>query len=166
MLMLRSPSPISAPLVQPVLRLIVEPDRRPGWFIARLESNAEIIVLSDQPLADATRVLLDRGFDPAALLTMRHAGKPFDSFRPAPIRELAKWTYHESAERPLRQERWMPFAGATGRQKSSPERAAGPGPTAGKFVPASHRCRATDGVPGRGAHGESQRGTDRAAGAP
>jgi hypothetical protein len=39
---------------------------------------------------------------------MRMEGKTYDSFKPAPIGEWAKWTYHESDRDGLRRARWMP----------------------------------------------------------
>jgi hypothetical protein len=102
---------------RPIQRLLVEPDpRKPGSFTARLDG--EVIVVSNQPLVDGARELLRRGHDPAELLTLRHQNSPFDSFRAERLGCWARSTYHESANRPLRQERWTPFAGATGRQKS------------------------------------------------
>jgi hypothetical protein len=96
-------------------RLIVcpEPDEamRPNRhvrFLATLENTGEFVVRSHQPLVDGARELLARGFDPATLLTMRHEGKAYDSFRPAPIGELAKWTYSESEAHPLRRRAWVP----------------------------------------------------------
>jgi len=103
-------------------RLIVSPDIGPGTFIARLEGSDEIVVQGTrQPLVDSARVLLGRGFDPATPLTMRHAGKICDSFRPLPIGEWARWTYKEPDQRPLQRTRWKPFAGIRLGQKSGSE---------------------------------------------
>jgi hypothetical protein len=99
------------------LRLILTPDPtvrgdpatssgRPVRFIATLDGD--FVVLSDQPLADGARELLARGFDPATPLTMRHAGKAYDSFEPLPIGQWAKVTYSESTKGDLRLRRWMP----------------------------------------------------------
>ena len=94
------------------LVLVVTPDAEPqkaGRFNGRLASTGEIIVRgSRQPLVDGARELLARGFDPATPLTMRHEGKAYDSFRPAPISEWAKWTYSESEEHALKRRRWVP----------------------------------------------------------
>jgi hypothetical protein len=38
--------------------------------------------------------------------TRRPSIDPYDSFKPAPIGELAKWTYSESETRPLRRRLW------------------------------------------------------------
>src|SRR5262245_29849781 len=93
-------------------RLIIVPDADPqkaGRFTARLESTGEVIVSNTrQPLVDGARELLARGFDPPALLTMRMEGKAYDSFKPAPIRHWAKWTYSESEEHPLKRRPWVP----------------------------------------------------------
>jgi hypothetical protein len=61
-----------------------------GRFDAYLDG--QLICTSRQPLLDGARELLRRGCDPAALLTTRHEGKPYDNFVPAPIGELAKLT--------------------------------------------------------------------------
>src|SRR5215510_10043856 len=82
----------SRPLV-----LVVAPEAEPqkaGRFNGRLASTGETIVRgSRQPLVDGARELLARSFDPATPLTMRHEGKVYDSFRPAPISQWAEWTY-------------------------------------------------------------------------
>ena len=101
------------------VRLVVTPDRMPGRFTARLEGSEDLLVQgSRQPLVDGARVLLAQGFDPATQLTMRHAGKAYDSFLPAPIGKWAGWTYEESEKQPLRQIRWMPFPAGASTQKS------------------------------------------------
>jgi hypothetical protein len=71
-------------------RLIVRPvgdPQKAGSFVAWLENTGDLVVRSRQPLVDGARELLARGFDPAALLTMRHEGSTYDSFLPAPIGE-------------------------------------------------------------------------------
>lgn len=115
------PKPIAA------VRLIVIPDlQKAGRFTAHLEDTGDVIVSdSRQPLADGARELIARGFDPDAMLTMRHEGSRHDSFRPAPIRAWAKWTYQEGERRALSRARWMPFAGMTGQQKSDVWQSAG-----------------------------------------
>jgi hypothetical protein len=103
------------------VRLIVAPGSA-GKFTARLEGTGEVIVSGTrQPLVDGARELLARGFDPAALLTMRHEEKGYDSFQPLPIGKWAGWTYEESGTKPLRRVRWMPFPTAAGTQKSGSE---------------------------------------------
>jgi hypothetical protein len=52
--------------------------------------------------------LLARGFDPRALLTMRHDGAPHDSLVPIAVGEAAKWTVRERDRGGLRVERAMP----------------------------------------------------------
>jgi hypothetical protein len=104
-----------------LVRLNVRPEK-PGRFTAYLEGTGEVIVQgSRQPLVDGARALLDLGFDPATPLTMRHAGKAYDSFRPVPIGRWAGWTYEESEKQPLRQIRWTPFPAGAGTQKSGSE---------------------------------------------
>jgi hypothetical protein len=106
-----------------VLVVTPEADRqKAGRFTARLESSGEDIVANTrQPLVDGARELLARGFDPSTPLTMRLEGKAYDSFRPMPIAEWAKWTYTEPDKRGLKSQRWTPFSGARDRQKSSSE---------------------------------------------
>ena len=114
---------VKSPLA--AIRLVVTPEPDPekaGRFVARLESTGEVIVASTrQPLVDGARELLARGFDPAALLTMRLEGKVYDSFQPLPIGEWAKWTYKEREKGGLAVERWMPFAVPRSGQKSGSE---------------------------------------------
>jgi hypothetical protein len=100
---------------QPTERLVVVPKpvtdlrpNRPARFLARLESSGEIVVLSHRPLVDGARALLERGADPTTLMTMRHVGNAFDSFRPAPIGVWAGLTYDESDRDGLKRRRWMP----------------------------------------------------------
>ena len=111
------------------LVLVVAPDaepQRPGRFNGRLASTGETIVRSSrQPLVDGARELLARGFDLATTLTMRIEGKAYDSFRPAPISQWAKWTYTESERYPLKRQRWMPHAADREGQKSGIEPLAG-----------------------------------------
>jgi len=110
------------PAMAEMLRLIITPDEGPGRFVACLDGSDEPIVQGTrQPLVDGARVLLARGFDPATPLTMRHAGKTHDSFRPAPLGQWAGRTYEEGEKTSLRSSRWMPFPAGAGRQKSGSE---------------------------------------------
>ena len=90
-----------------MIRLILTPAPKPGYFIARLETG-EFVCQSDKPLADGARELIKRGFDPLSLITMRPEGNAHDSFVPHPIGEWAKWTYSESSHKGLRRERYRP----------------------------------------------------------
>jgi hypothetical protein len=109
-----------------VIRLVVAPEA-PGRLTARLEGTGEVIVASTrQPLVDGARVLLDQGYDPGALLTMRHEGMDYDSFRPMPIAEWAKWTYKEREKGGIAIERWMPFAVPWSGQKAGFEPSVAP----------------------------------------
>ena len=90
------------PAMAEMLRLIITPDEGPARFVARLEGSDEPIVQATrQPLVDGARVLLARGFEPATPLTMRHAGKAYDSFHPLQISKWARWTYKEPDQRHL-----------------------------------------------------------------
>jgi hypothetical protein len=108
-----------------MIKLIIIPEADPqkgGRFTGRLESTGEAIVANTrQPLVDGARELLARGIDPATPLTMRLEGKAYDSFRPMPIAEWAKWTYTEPDKRGLKSQRWIPFSGARDGQKSGSE---------------------------------------------
>jgi hypothetical protein len=73
-----------------------------------LESTGDLVIRSHQPLVDGARELIARGFDPATLLTIRHEGNAYDSFKPAPIGQWAKWTYSESEAHPLKRRAWVP----------------------------------------------------------
>jgi len=52
----------------------------------------KLVAVSQQPLHDGARVLLDLGVDPDTLLTARHAGKECDLFVPRP---LSEWAAHQ-----------------------------------------------------------------------
>jgi hypothetical protein len=127
----------------PPIVLLVEPDRRAGWFIARLEGGAGILARSHQPIADAARRLLDRGFAPATPITMRHTGKAFDSFAPLPIKVWASWTYKERDKGGLAIERWMPFAGPRSGQRTNPAGPAAVGAARTAFAPAAPAVHGT-----------------------
>src|SRR5262249_52915887 len=99
-----------------------------GRFSAALEDGDVIISSSGQPLVDGARELIARGYDASTLLTMRMAGKSYDSFRPAPIGEWAKWTYGEGDSRGLQRKRWTPFAANRVGQKSGFVDVSGPAP--------------------------------------
>lgn len=98
-----------------VLRLIVRPHlERNGFHVDRFDAylDGDLIVSSRQPLLDGARRLLERGFDPEALLTIRMHDRSYDSFHPKPIREWAKWTIAELDRRGLRRRRWRPLEDA------------------------------------------------------
>jgi len=118
-------------IIQPApIRMGADPPTsagRPLQFMAYLESTGEFVVQSHQPLADGARELLVRGHDPAALLTMRHAGKAYDSFLPRPIGVWAKVSYSEGAKTLLQSGAWVPFAGV--RQTPTSERMGSMEPT-------------------------------------
>lgn len=107
-------------------RLIVTEGAKPGTFNACVEGTPDAIVTGTrQPLVDGARAMLAAGYDPAAMLTMRHAGKGFDSFEPLPIGKLATRTYTEGDKSGVRSTRWVPFADVWGTQKSGSDDRAG-----------------------------------------
>jgi hypothetical protein len=59
-------------------------------------------------MLDAARTLLAQGIDPAALITMRHFGKPYDSFRPVRLTIAAKTSTSEPAARSIHFRNWRP----------------------------------------------------------
>ena len=105
----------------PMLRLVLHRRREQPWrFTARL--GGKPIVTSHQPLVGSARVLLGRGYDPATLLTARHAGSAHDSFPPRSIGEWAGSTYTEGAATALKRLDWRPSPFA----RAAPNQAAGP----------------------------------------
>jgi hypothetical protein len=101
-----------------VERLIISPDpKRPGQFRAVLESSGQFVVESSrQPLVDGARKLLELEFCPTDTLTMRHLGRTYDSFPPAPLKDLAKITFTEGERQTLQRRKWIPFAGSAVRR--------------------------------------------------
>jgi hypothetical protein len=116
--------------------LVLYPIQHGRQFEAYLDGAP--ICTSHQPLLDGARELLRRGFDPATLLTMRHAGKTYDSFIPKPIAELAKWTAVERGSGGPRLERYQAFRGLPQDARWLPE--ATP-------VGVDHNARAREGMP-------------------
>jgi hypothetical protein len=63
------------------MKLVITPEKRNPAnpprryrFEARLEGSTRILCVSHQPFVDAARVLVDDGYDPTEILTMRHVG--------------------------------------------------------------------------------------------
>ena len=63
------------------MNLVIVPEKRNPAnpprhyrFQARLEGDDRILCVSHQPFVDAARVLVEEGYDPTAILTMRHVG--------------------------------------------------------------------------------------------
>ena len=81
---------------------LVHVDKFEGWL------DGELIVVSKQPRLDGARELLRRGYLPDALMTTRAEGRDYDSFIPAPIGEVAKWTIVEESRDGLRRRLWQP----------------------------------------------------------
>jgi hypothetical protein len=71
--------------------------------------DGELILVSRQPLYDGARELLRRGYRSGTLLTLRHAGKDYDSFAPLEISYLAGWSISESDRGGLKRIRWQPM---------------------------------------------------------
>lgn len=81
-------------------RFIVEEDRLPNKITGYLESNPSIAGHGMRDILFwGARGMLARGYDPDTLLTMRWAGKAFDSFNPQKISVLAKLDSTETDRR-------------------------------------------------------------------
>ena len=78
-------------------------DKFEAWF------DGELIVVSKQPRLDGARELLRRGHSPDTLMTTRAHDRGYDSFIPAPISEVAKWTVSERDKRGLCREQWRSY---------------------------------------------------------
>jgi len=81
--------------------------KRGPLFDCKVEGRL-IVERSHQPFLEGARWLVELGYDPEALLVMRHAGSDLDSLR-ATIGAAARLTIKERNGAP-RFERWMPFS--------------------------------------------------------
>jgi hypothetical protein len=106
------------------LTITVVPIDTVGHFAAYL-GDVPLGPNTRTPLCDAARVLLGRGFDPAARLTMRHRDSGVDALR-VRLAVAAKLTVKERPFGPVF-ERWEPF--------STPPVAAPIAPTANSDLP-------------------------------
>ena len=104
------------PVGHTILRLVTRPhlQLRPHGemvHIDRFEAwlDGTLICISRQPRLDAARELLRLGYSPSMLMTTRAHDRNYDSWTPAPLGELAKWTVAEMSGRGLRRLRWQPF---------------------------------------------------------
>jgi hypothetical protein len=91
--------------------LILHPHIEPGGYhLDKFDAylDDELILTSRSPLYSGARELLKRGLSPDVLLTIRHVGKTYDSFKLRPIGELAKWTVEES-KTGLKRREFRPF---------------------------------------------------------
>jgi hypothetical protein len=71
-----------------------------GHFQARLQQSNEVLVKnSRQPFLDAARVLMEKGYDPNALLVMKHLGSDTIALR-APLGKAARLTIEEGPHGP------------------------------------------------------------------
>jgi hypothetical protein len=86
--------------------ILVSPIRTsPGRFQARLGRTGELLVASSrQPFLDAARVLIAKGYDPAAILEMKHEGNDIVTLR-GPLLKAARLSVEEGANGP----RFVPF---------------------------------------------------------
>jgi hypothetical protein len=123
-----------------ILKPHVESD---GTHRERFEAylGDELIRISRQPLSDGARTLITRGHDPAELLTIQHHDRAYASFAPAPIGELARWTYSEEVRGRIRRVPWAPFEMAPRRR--AVESPAAEGRVAGVILPDPPSARPT-----------------------
>ena len=107
-----------------MLRLIIRqhPHHTGAKIADRFDAHldGEHICTSREPLFAGARELLARGYDPSTLMTTRHDGKTFDSFKPAPIGKLAKLMIMESSRDGLRLVKWKPMSEADKAQLGAP----------------------------------------------
>ena len=82
---------------------LVHIDKFEAWL------DGELICVSRQPRLDGARELLKRGHSPSTMMTTRELGRDYDSWRPAPLGELAKWTIVDSSRDGLLRRTWEPF---------------------------------------------------------
>ena len=125
-------------MAPPVLELVMPPTSRRGRYDVTLDDA--LVYTGRQPLYDGARELLRRGYDPAALLTVRHAGKAQRCFVPRPINEHARWMVEETSCDGLRGVKWRSPEERTGaaRQSGSASPDAQEG-VAGREVPQTRR---------------------------
>jgi len=108
----QAPAPEAAKrAARPLVRIIAIPAgtaaRRTWW--ATLEDGSVLCERSRQPLLDGARALIMLGHDRDALVTLRHAGKPYDSFVPVRLSAAANLTTAERDVKSIRFARWRPF---------------------------------------------------------
>lgn len=62
------------------------------------ENGRELVARTPHPFEDgAAAILTTPDAQPGDLVTMRHAGKPFDSFKPQPLEKIAARAAHRAA---------------------------------------------------------------------
>jgi hypothetical protein len=95
---MRRPSTFST--ARPPIIVVVSPTKSAGHFQAKLQHTDEVLVQnSRQPFLDGARVLVLRGYDPGALLVMKHLGSDTVALR-APLGKAAKLTVEEGPHGP------------------------------------------------------------------
>ena len=63
------------------------------------QDGRELVARTHHPFADGSAALLRNGIAQSSdLVTMRHAGKPFDSFLPQPIAKAASGAHRRAAK--------------------------------------------------------------------
>lgn len=68
------------------------------WRVTSEQDGRELLARTPHPFEDGAAALLKLHHAAAGdLVTMRHAGKPFDSFKPQPIEKIAARAAHRAA---------------------------------------------------------------------
>jgi hypothetical protein len=91
-----------------LLRIVVE-SAGPATWAARLEGGPELGVFR-QPFVEGARRLVQLGYSPELLVTMRNASSGNDSFLPAPLGRVADTSVAEGS-RSARVVRYRPYGG-------------------------------------------------------
>ncbi len=94
----------------------IRPGRAPLFTVYL---DGEVLLETTTPLSAGARALLDQGYDPAELVTVRVEDRDHDSFKPITIGEAAKWTVRENVGVGPKLGRWMPYPSTPG---TPPER--------------------------------------------
>jgi hypothetical protein len=90
-----------AGMVEPlVIAMVVQGHVLAGYFEGRVAGDDRVFVSSRTPFCDAARMLLELGFDGAAVLEMKHDGSTTECLR-APLSVAAGQTVEESAHGPV-----------------------------------------------------------------
>ncbi len=114
--------PIRASAVgHPEITIVVSPVReRPGRYTAGLEGDDRVPVASSrQPFLDSARKLIERGYDPEAVMVMRYAGSDTKSLR-SKVGVAARLTVDE--HNGTRFANWKPLSRSAGAPGIAPNK--------------------------------------------
>lgn len=96
-----------------MIRVMLDNPKRNSSRAVSFEASVDgkALLRSSVPIYDSARALLALDHSPETLMTARHAGKDFDSIKPAKLGDLAKWTVTERDRDGLGRQRWVPHPG-------------------------------------------------------